>query len=104
MNAWIFLILTIFILTLNVSCVKTEEKLITAIDLCKIKKKLDDPNTVRDEYDTCILFKDEELKDQEGCRSICVKHCDAKELIYEKHWTDFAGCRCVCKINLKKNN
>jgi|APSaa5957512622_1039677.scaffolds.fasta_scaffold267934_1 hypothetical protein len=103
MKQIIFILFLTFILIFNASCVKTEEILITAIDQCKAKKKLDDPNTIRDEYDSCLLFKDEELKDNEGCRSICTKHCDAKELIYEKHWTDFAGCRCVCKVKLRSD-
>jgi hypothetical protein len=101
MKTWIFIILITFILIFNISCVKTEEKLITAIDLCKIKKPKDDPNEIRDEYDNCLLFTDEQLKDNQGCNDICLKECDAKEMVYQKHWTDFAGCRCVCKVKLK---
>ena len=54
------------------SCVKTEEHLITAIGECRSKEGMNDPDNIRDEYDNCLLFKDDELKTifhQEGSQS-----------------------------------
>ena len=86
---------------LLVSCVKTHETLFTALDECKEKKHLDDPEEVRDEYDNCLLFTDDMLKSEEGCRKKCLDYCDYKDMNYEDMWTDFTGCHCYCKLKIR---
>jgi len=91
------LIISILILT---SCIRTHEKLITAVDECRSKEDLNDMQDARDEYDTCMLFTDEELKTTDGCLARCKTYCEKKAMNYDNIWIDFGGCRCSCKLRL----
>ncbi len=94
----LFLLFTVLLLLS--SCLKTSEKLFTALEECKSKKSLDDPNEVRDPYDNCLLFTDEMLKTEEGCTKKCKDYCNETQQKYEDMWVDFTGCHCYCRLKL----
>jgi hypothetical protein len=87
-------------LFLVIGCVKTQEHHFTAIEECRSMEELNDPGDARDEYDKCLIIQDEELKSKSGCRDRCMEHCSGLEMAFENSWTDFAGCRCTCKIRI----
>lgn len=86
----------VFIVLFLCSCVKTHEHLITAIDECKHLENQNDPENIRDDYDNCLLFSDDELKSTEGCEKKCKEYCGRRDMEYHDSWIDFAGCRCTC--------
>ncbi len=86
---------------LSVSCVRTEDKLFTAISECKAKEKLNDPNSTGDAYDYCMILTDDELRSADGCRNRCETYCKGRNMLIVNSWTDVSGCRCTCKVNLR---
>jgi hypothetical protein len=82
------------------ACVKTTETVFTALSECKDLKQFDDADDMRDKYDTCMMFKDEELKTDSTCEKLCMAHCTKEEMLYEDTWIDFTGCHCYCKLKL----
>ena len=96
-------IILLFLVCLMVlSCVKTTEKLITAHDLCKDKEKFKNTDDLRDKYDECMLLTDEYIRTNEGCIEECKKYCVNHDMLTKSTWTDMAGCRCICKLNLSQ--
>jgi len=93
--------LLLIVLLLICSCMKTHERLFTAAEECERKKHLEDPQEMRDPYDNCILFNDEQLKTEEGCTKKCQGYCADIHQNYEDMWIDFTGCHCYCKLKLK---
>ena len=98
---FLFRLVLILALVMTISGCRTEEKLFTAKELCQDKKHLDDPESIRDKYDNCLLFADEDLKDEEKCRERCEDYCKTKSMVTESILIDFSGCRCMCKISLE---
>jgi hypothetical protein len=84
------------------SCVKTTEKVFTAMTECAPQKQYDDPDNMRDKYDSCLMFTDEELKDPRNCEKRCRAYCEKEEQTYEDTWIDFTGCHCYCRFDLTK--
>ena len=95
------ILLSIICMTL-ISCIKTTDKLITARELCADKEKFSDPDDFRDPYDECMLFTDEHIRTQKGCGEVCTAYCTKHDMIRKETWTDIAGCRCICKLNLSQ--
>jgi hypothetical protein len=90
-----------FLLLLCVSCLKTQETLITHYMVCEEKKHLADPDDFRDPYDNCLMVQEEYIKSTEGCREICSSHCSSGNLSMGSIWTDFTGCHCSCQRDMK---
>jgi hypothetical protein len=84
------------------SCVKTIEKIFTPYEACKDLKKFDDPDEMRDKYDSCLMIQDEELKTDSVCKKKCVAYCTDHEYTFDTMWIDFSGCHCYCKITYKR--
>lgn len=97
-------LLIIALLLLLPACTETHEKHFTAEELCKDKKKYDDPDDLRDEYDQCILFKEENLRNDNKCEDRCKNYCGDEDMKFRKSRTDFSGCYCTCseKVEIKK--
>jgi len=93
-------LLALIFLLLLCSCMKTHERLITAIDECGDIADQNDPEDARDVYDNCLMLTDEELKSTEGCLKKCKEYCAKQSMNYDNIWIDFAGCRCSCKLKL----
>lgn len=95
--------IVLFMILLVSGCTKTHEKDFTPEDFCEDKKEYEDPDDLRDEYDQCLLFKEEEIRDKENCRDMCREYCEEEGYTFQRSYTDFAGCHCVCseKIRLK---
>lgn len=90
----------ILVVLLCSACLKTQEKLFTALDECKDLKQLDDPEDMRDKYDSCVMFTDEELKTDSVCTKKCRTYCTDREMTYEDTWIDFTGCHCYCRLKV----
>lgn len=101
MRKIIFMLLLVFLLT---ACTKTHEKNFTAEEVCKDKKKFADPDDLRDEYDQCLIFTRENLRDDAKCQEKCKDYCLERNMNLRNSYTDFAGCHCTCseKVKIKK--
>lgn len=101
MKKVIFMLILVFLLT---ACTKTHEKDFTAEEICRDKKKFDDPDDLRDEYDQCLIFKEENLRDNDKCQNRCEDYCSKRDMNLRNSYTDFSGCHCVCaeKVKIKK--
>jgi hypothetical protein len=97
------LVFLAFVLLLS-GCVKTTEKLFTAVDECAPLKEQNDPEDMRDKYDSCLMFTDEELKEPRVCEKKCRAWCEKEFQIFEDTWIDFTGCHCYCKLDVSKQN
>ncbi|MGM5483003.1 MAG: hypothetical protein ACQESF_06060 [Nanobdellota archaeon] len=97
------LFLLILILMLP-ACTKTHEEDFTAEMLCKDKLKYQDPDDLRDEYDQCLLFTKDNLRDKDKCEKRCISYCEDNSWDFLSSYTDFSGCHCKCseKIKVKK--
>jgi len=93
---FIFIALAIFI----AGCTRIEEKVFTPIRECRGYKILDDPNDFRDDYDNCILNKQDLLQSKEGCENKCVKYCTDFDMNFNSYFIDFNACHCYCAVKI----
>jgi hypothetical protein len=90
----------LIIFLLAFACARTEDKLLTAKELCRDKQKLNDPENFRDEYDNCLLFVEEELITNDGCEGRCATYCTKRSMELKEYLIGFGGCRCTCSVTL----
>jgi hypothetical protein len=96
------LFLLIGIVLICSSCVKTTEKIFTPYNECSALKAQDNPDEMRDKYDSCLMLQDEDLKTDSVCKKKCEAYCTKNEWNYEDIYIDFTGCHCFCKVTYKR--